>query len=51
MSYDIRFERVVDATPHAAFSHWLDPEAQRRWYAPDAEWDVESEADIRVGGT
>ena len=49
--YDIRFERVVEATPHAAFSHWLDPEAQRRWYAPDDGWVVDSEADLRVGGT
>jgi uncharacterized protein YndB with AHSA1/START domain len=49
--YDIRFERVVDATPQAAFTHWLDPEAQRRWYAPDDGWVVESAADLRVGGT
>jgi uncharacterized protein YndB with AHSA1/START domain len=49
-SFDIRLERIVEATPAAAFAHWVDPDAQRRWYAPDEGWVVESEADLRVGG-
>lgn len=49
--FDIRFERVVNATPEGAFRHWVDPEALRRWYAPDDSWIVETaEADLRVGG-
>jgi uncharacterized protein YndB with AHSA1/START domain len=48
--FDIRFERIVSATPEAAFRHWVDAEARRRWYAPDDSWIVEAETDLRVGG-
>jgi uncharacterized protein YndB with AHSA1/START domain/catechol 2,3-dioxygenase-like lactoylglutathione lyase family enzyme len=49
--FDIRLERVVNATPDAAFKHWVDAEARRRWYAPDDSWTVEAaETDLRVGG-
>jgi uncharacterized protein YndB with AHSA1/START domain len=48
---DIRLERIVNATPDAAFKHWVDAEARRRWYAPDESWIVvEAETDLRVGG-
>jgi uncharacterized protein YndB with AHSA1/START domain len=48
--FDIRLERVVDATPDAAFNHWVDAEARRRWYAPEDGWIIEAETDLRVGG-
>lgn len=48
--FDIRLERIVDATPDASFKHWVDAEARRRWYAPDDGWIVEAETDLRVGG-
>ena len=49
--FDIRLERVVNTTPDAAFKHWVDAEARRRWYAPDNTWTVETaETDLRVGG-
>jgi len=48
--FDIRLERIVDATPDAAFKHWVDAEARRQWYAPDDDWIVEAETDLRVGG-
>lgn len=49
--FDIRIARAVNATPLAAFEHWVDAEARRRWYAPEAGWIVvESETDLRVGG-
>jgi uncharacterized protein YndB with AHSA1/START domain len=48
---DIRLERIVNVTPDAAFKHWVDAEARRRWYAPDESWIVvEAETDLRVGG-
>ena len=48
--FDLRLQRVVNTTPEAAFRHWVDAEARRRWYAPDAAWIVEAETDLRVGG-
>jgi uncharacterized protein YndB with AHSA1/START domain len=49
--YDIRLERVLNTTPDAAFKHWVDAGARRRWYAPEDGWIVEAETDLRVGGT
>lgn len=48
--FDIRLERVVNSTPDAAFKHWVDAEARRRWYAPEDGWIVEAETDLRIGG-
>jgi uncharacterized protein YndB with AHSA1/START domain len=48
--FDLRLKRVVNTTPEAAFRRWVDPEARRRWYSPDAAWIVEAETDLRVGG-
>jgi uncharacterized protein YndB with AHSA1/START domain len=50
--FDIRLQRLVDAPPDVAFRHWVDPDARRRWYAPDEGTSVtESETDLRVGGS
>jgi uncharacterized protein YndB with AHSA1/START domain len=48
--FDIRLERLVDATPDVAFKQWVDAEARRQWYAPEDGWIVEAETDLRVGG-
>jgi uncharacterized protein YndB with AHSA1/START domain len=48
--FDLRLQRVVNTTPEAAFRHWVDAEARRRWYAPEAAWIVEAETDLCVGG-
>lgn len=48
--FDIRLQRVIDATPAATFHHWVDPRARRGWYAPEDGWIVEAETDLRVGG-
>jgi uncharacterized protein YndB with AHSA1/START domain len=51
-SFDLRLQRVVDATPEVAFHHWVDATARRGWYAPDeGSKVVASEADVRVGGS
>jgi len=50
VSYDIRLERVLDATPDAAFAAWLEPTARLDWYAPQDGWIVEATSDLRVGG-
>jgi uncharacterized protein YndB with AHSA1/START domain len=47
---DIRLERFFNASPDAAFKHWVDADARRRWYAPEDGWIVEAETDLRVGG-
>jgi uncharacterized protein YndB with AHSA1/START domain len=48
--FDLQLHRVVNSTPEAAFEHWVDAQARRRWYAPEAGWIVEAETDLRVGG-
>jgi uncharacterized protein YndB with AHSA1/START domain len=51
-TFDVRLQRVIDATPDMAFRHWVDADARRRWYAPDEGSSViESETDLRVGGS
>ena len=51
MSYDLRLERVFDAKPEIVFDALLDPAAQRALLADGPDWIVESELDLRVGGT
>ena len=51
MSYDLRLERVFDAEPEIIFDALLDPAAQRALLADGPDWIVESELDLRVGGT
>ena len=51
MSYDLRLARVFDAEPEIIFDALLDPAAQRALLADGPDWIVESELDLRVGGT
>ena len=51
MSYDLRIERLIDATPEEVYDALLDPDAQRKWYKLSDDWSVDIEkSDARVGG-
>jgi uncharacterized protein YndB with AHSA1/START domain len=51
MTYDLKLERVIDATPEEVFDAFTDRDAMKDWYSVDAGWqaDVESH-DPTVGG-
>ena len=53
MTHDLRIERLIDAAPDVVFDAFVDPEAQKELYKNEDEpyWQVESELDLRVGGT
>ncbi|MDP9224430.1 MAG: SRPBCC domain-containing protein [Actinomycetota bacterium] len=51
MSHELRLERTFDAGPDVVFDVFLDPDAQRALFADGPDWIVESELDLRVGGT
>ncbi len=50
MSHDLRLDRAFDALPEVVFDAFVDPAAQHDLYADAADWVVESECDLRVGG-
>ena len=51
MSLELRFERLIAASPERVFDAFTDPEGQREFYGKDdAGWIVESRCDLRVGG-
>ena len=51
MSYELRVERLIDATPEEVFDAYTDPEAQKIWYSVmDEGMIAENEVDLRVGG-
>jgi uncharacterized protein YndB with AHSA1/START domain len=51
MSDDVRFARVIDATPEEVFDAFTQPAGQEAFYGTDDPgWIVESECDLRVGG-
>jgi uncharacterized protein YndB with AHSA1/START domain len=53
MSYELRIERLIDAPPEVVFDAFVDPDAQKQLYEDKTEpsWTVESDLDLRVGGT
>lgn len=53
MTYDLKIERLIEAPPEVVFDAFVDPAAQKVLYDNEAEptWTVESELDLRVGGT
>jgi uncharacterized protein YndB with AHSA1/START domain len=53
VTYDLKIERLIDASSEAVFDAFLDPDAQKILYNNEEEtdWTVESELDLRVGGT
>jgi uncharacterized protein YndB with AHSA1/START domain len=51
MSYDLRFARVIDATPDRVFDAFTQPGGQEAFYGTDDPgWIVESDCDLRVDG-
>jgi uncharacterized protein YndB with AHSA1/START domain len=48
--YDLKVQRVFDATPEDVFDAFTDPDAQKEWYQLDSDWTVETECNVRVGG-
>ncbi len=53
MTYDLRIERLIKAPPEVVFDAFVDPEAQKILYDDETQpaWTVESELDLRPGGT
>ena len=53
MSYDLRLERLFDASPEAVFDAFVDPTTQRKLHGEDQpDWIVHRcDTDVRVGGT
>jgi uncharacterized protein YndB with AHSA1/START domain len=53
MSYELRVERLIDASPEEVFDAYTDPEAMKVWFTilNEEEMIVENEIDLRVGGT
>jgi len=52
VSHELRFERVFDAAPEEVFDAFTDPEGLEEMHGlDDPGWIVESEGDLRVGGT
>jgi uncharacterized protein YndB with AHSA1/START domain len=53
VTYDLRIERLIHASAEVVFDSFVDPAAQKDLYDDTTEpaWTVESELDLRVGGT
>jgi uncharacterized protein YndB with AHSA1/START domain len=53
VTYELKIERRIDAPPDVVFDAFVDPSAQKVLYDNEEEtdWAVESELDLRVGGT
>jgi uncharacterized protein YndB with AHSA1/START domain len=51
MSYDLKLERLFDATPDEVFDAFVDPRAHKKWFRADqSDWVVSSDLDLRPGG-
>jgi uncharacterized protein YndB with AHSA1/START domain len=51
MTYELEFERLVDAAPDVVFDAFTSPGGQAAFYAqPEPGWIVRSECDLQVGG-
>ena len=51
MRYELRVERLIDASPEEVFDAYTDPEAQKIWFTIlDEGMTVENDVDLRVGG-
>jgi uncharacterized protein YndB with AHSA1/START domain len=52
MTHDLRFARVIGAAPEDVFDAFTEPGGQQAFYGQDDPgWIVQSECDLRVGGT
>lgn len=51
MTYELRLERVIDASPEVTFDLFADHGGQMAFYqGPEPTWIVRSRCDFRVGG-
>ena len=50
MTYSLKLERMIDATPEEVFDAFTDASAQREWYLDQPGWKVEAGGELRVGG-
>lgn len=46
----LRLTRQLPQSREEVFRAWTDPQALKRWFAPDASAEVKAEIDLRVGG-
>lgn len=52
MSPEVRYERLIQASPERVFDLFTSPVGQREFYGNDAPgWVVDSRCELRVGGT
>jgi uncharacterized protein YndB with AHSA1/START domain len=53
MTYELRLERLFDATPEVVFDAFVDPDTQEELHgSSQPNWNVQrAETDVRVGGT
>ncbi len=51
MTYELRFERVIEAGREVVFNMFTEPDGQLAFYqGPEPAWIVRSRCDLRVGG-
>lgn len=51
MTDDLRYERIIGASPEAVFDAFTSPGGQAAFYGTeDSGWVVRSDSDVRVGG-
>ena len=51
MTYELRFDRLIEAPPEVVFDLFTEPEGQLAFYqGPEPTWIVRSHCDLRVGG-
>ena len=51
MTYELRFERVIEASPEVVFDRFTEHGGQLAFYqGPEPAWIVRSHCDLRVGG-
>lgn len=50
MTYSLKLERMIDATPEEVFDAFTDAHAQKEWYLDQPGWKVDAGGELRVGG-
>jgi uncharacterized protein YndB with AHSA1/START domain len=50
MTYELRFEHLINAKPEVVFDTFTEPGGQAAFYSGEPGWIVRSECDLRVGG-
>ena len=50
MTYELKLERLIDATAEEVFDAFTDADAQKEWYVDQPGWRVDASGELRVGG-